>query len=332
MITSCNGVPDVKAVVSTAANPAAGDPVADIGHVAVGVLASGYGAGSSVVKVTAHAAVNADPAAGVMASQQVNAPTSIIINCSLSIVKVSNSLQSGLNVPSFTEMVKLHVPGYWLEPSKAEEYMDKEQKTIMYTDTQQYSLMNLKHTNNFSTQVASGIKALKTIIIVPFISGNVHGVTAPIVDNGITLQPARGPFATYRSPFCSEPATTSPLPNCFEAMNVRVSGQNLLANDLRYSFEVFEQMVAGIDADATAGNLGTGMSSSLMNKDRWKNNYQYYVFDCSRKLIQENLLSQSVDIYGFVKSLVDVDAIVFMEYVKSLTFNIRSGALVSVVV
>jgi hypothetical protein len=320
MIASCNGVNPVKSVI-------VGNPAGDIGDfddIDLDIV-PGYGAGSAAVSAGTILQTFEDAVAGVVPSAAV-APGSRIINCSVSIVKVSNSLQSYLNIPQFMDVVRLWVPGYDMDPAYHEQYLEKGTVQFNYTQIQNYNLMNLTSNSAFNKSITTGVRGLKKVIMIPFISGNINGaVTTPVIVNGVTLQPARGPFATYRSPFASEPATTSPLLNCFTGLNVRVGGQNQLPSDMLYAYEAFEQNLFG--NEAISGNLVTGISSSLMNKERWKNNYQYYVLDCSRRLPEQNNLSMAVEVIGFVKSLVDIDVMVFLEFEQTIAFTILTGAL-----
>jgi hypothetical protein len=81
--------------------------------------------------------------------------------------------------------------------------------------------------------------------------------------------------------------------------------------------------------DGISGNLKTGRSSGLMNRTRWQNNYQYDVFDCSRHTADVDNLARTVEVFGNVKALVDLDLFVYLEYEKTIVYDIITGAIVS---
>jgi hypothetical protein len=313
MITSCNGITKYPQLLTTSNADAVVVPAI-----------SAYGAGTQAVSCKALSTIVAEPTKGIFGTTGVSGAGDRLIQCSVSIVKVTNTVQAGLGTKAFGITCRLYVPGYVMNTAYDLAYISKGHKAVTYTDIQYYPVLQLGKGSAFTRAVSSGVKNLKRVILIPFIGQNVNGECVTALGN----QTTKPGFSTMRSPFSSEPATTSPLlGSCFNALNVRLGGQQLLTSDIQYGYEAFEQQLMGIDG--ISGNLKTGRSSGLMNRTRWQNNYQYYVFDCSRHTADVDNLARTVEVFGNVKALVDLDLFVYLEYEKTIVYDIITGAIVS---
>jgi hypothetical protein len=130
-------------------------------------------------------------------------------------------------------------------------------------------------------------------------------------------------FSPLISPFGSEPSTTSPLPGgALTEFNCRVGGKNILSNNQKYGWEVFQQNVMGVES--INGGQTIGLTSGLISERHWKNNYQYYVFDCSRS-DNENM-PVGIELIGINNSLVALDLHVFCEIKKEFVVDLATGS------
>lgn len=245
-------------------------------------------------------------------------------NVSLSIVSVKNPLQASLGVANHTNTVRLYVPGYTFNPDKLSEYLTMGQKKFKYTDIQQYTITNLTSGNSFNQQISNGIANLKKVILVPFISASVNGAVPAIAD---TTHIAVSSFSPIVSPFASEPATTSPFPGVvLTQLNLRLGSVNVLAENTNYGYEMFQNNLLGLNS--INGGLTTGLSSGLINAKMWNQNYQYYVFDCSRRLPEEDYVSKALSIIGYNNSKLAIDLYCFIEIERECTIDLLTGARV----
>jgi hypothetical protein len=74
------------------------------------------------------------------------------------------------------------------------------------------------------------------------------------------------------------------------------------------------------------GNLTTGLTSGLISEKMFSGGYRWYYGNCARILPSEEGVSRSVQIIGQNKSAVDCDLMVFVEFKKSMTIDISTGA------
>jgi hypothetical protein len=108
--------------------------------------------------------------------------------------------------------------------------------------------------------------------------------------------------------------------------NVRIAGMNVLQNNVRYGFEEFLHQVYGINA--LNGGVTTGLTSGLISQRMWQNNYQYYVFDCSRRLPEEDRTLKAVEVIGTNNMAVALDLFIFIEVQREMVIDIATGARV----
>ena len=240
---------------------------------------------------------------------------------SCSIKNVTNGVQNGWNISGHGLACRLYAPAYTFNPLRLEDYLKQGQKRIQYTDIFSYQCLNVP-VGPFNYLITNGIANLKKVIIVPFIAQSEHGKCAEIAAAHL---PAIGNgFSTMASPFASEPATTSPLPGALYQLNIRIGGVNAVQNNINYGYEMFLNELYGIGA--INGGTTTGLTSGLINQKMWQNNYQYYVFDVSRRLKEEDRVSKSIEIIGTNNSVLNLDLFVFAELEREMVIDLTTGA------
>jgi hypothetical protein len=124
------------------------------------------------------------------------------------------------------------------------------------------------------------------------------------------------------SPSSSAGATPDPIP--LTNFNILLSGVNLFLNNEDYDFEAFTHQLQS--ANQLNGNLTTGLTSGLIGRQEFQELYRYYYGNCSRSLPSEEGISKSVQIVGKNSSAKSVDLMVFVEFKRSMTIDISTGA------
>lgn len=206
--------------------------------------------------------------------------------------------------------INLYVPAYTFNPTFERAYLSSPVKSIKYTDVYQYQTTAASNTP-FNSLITNGIAGIKSVLILPF-----HQATAVGTP---TLSPWQSPF---------DPAGAGPTsPLCLLTnFNVVVSGQNMLYNTQRYSFEQFNNQLFGVNA--VNGGLTDGLTSGLINSLGFEMEYCYYYVDVSRMLPVEETVPKSVQIIGTSQSALPLDLLVFIEYGCSVDIDILTGARV----
>lgn len=206
--------------------------------------------------------------------------------------------------------INLYVPAYTFNPTFERAYLSSPVKSIKYTDVYQYQTTAASGTP-FNSLITNGIAGIKSVLILPFHTATTVGTP--------TLSPWQSPF---------DPAGAGPTsPLCLMTnFNVVVSGQNMLYNTQRYSYEQFNNQLLGVNA--VNGGLTDGLTSGLINSLGFEMEYCYYYVDVSRMLPVEETVPKSVQIIGTSQSALPLDLLVFIEYGCSVDIDILTGARV----
>ena len=132
--------------------------------------------------------------------------------------------------------------------------------------------------------------------------------------------------ATYQSPWDSAGSgTTSPLCHLTN-FNVVLSGQNVIYNTQKYSFEAFNHHLYG--TNAVNGGMIDGLQSGLISRKHFDNNYCYYYVDLSRMLSVESAVPKSISLVGQVQGEIALDFMVFVSYSVEVSIDALTGVRV----
>jgi len=202
---------------------------------------------------------------------------------------------------------RLYAPVYKMNPLAEQRYLSlAPTKKIVYNDIFQYQFNGIGSTAPFNLLVTNGITDIQSVLVVPFLSP---------VGNATT-------FSTLLSPTTTSGATPDPI--TLTNFNILVSGVNLFLNNEQYDFEAFNQELKS--SNQLNGNLTTGLTSGLISEDMFSRGYRYYYGDCSRILPSEAGVSRSIQIQGTNASLLECNLMVFVEFRRSMTIDISTGA------
>jgi hypothetical protein len=244
--------------------------------------------------------------------------TTYIANVSVGAVCLDSNITSltgnGAINGQLSRNIYLYIPAYTFNPIFEQAYLSAPIKRINYTDVYQYQILNQSTNSPFNQLLTNGIANIKSVLAIPFWSAT----------GGATDLPANLP--AYLSPFdTAGTGTTSPM--CLLTnFNVVVSGQNMIYNTQRYSFEQFNNQLYGVNA--VNGGLTDGINSSLIDFQSFEQCYSYYYVDVSRMLPVEESVPKSVQLVGQNQSVQPIDLICFIEYGVSVNIDALTGARV----
>lgn len=220
----------------------------------------------------------------------------------------AHNATAGVLQSPFNNTIQLYVPAYTFNPVYEQAYLSQPIKKIVYTDVYQYAINNISANGQINQLVTNGVSGLKSVLVVPFYTSASNGGVAP-----------------YQSPFDSASGTTSPL--CLLTnFQVVVSGQNMIYNTQKYSYETFMNQLSGVNA-VNAG-LTDGLTSGLVGQLDFETAYCYHYVNCSRMLPVEESVPKSVTIQGTNTSALSLDLFVFCEYGVEISVDVISGARV----
>lgn len=235
-------------------------------------------------------------------------------NLSVSIYKNNFTAQTGaagLQALPLTA-VRLYAPIYKFNPLAEQRYLSlTPTKKVEYNDVFQYQFSGIAPTTAFNFLVSNGLPNIQSVLVVPFISATSNGVAAAATNT-----------TTLLSPISSSGGTPDPI--SLSNFNILISGVNLFLNNEQYDYEAFNQEL--ICANSLNGNLTTGLTSGLISQEAFTKLYRYYYGNCARVLPSEEGVSRSVQIQGTNTSGVTCDLMVFVEFKKSMTIDISTGA------
>jgi hypothetical protein len=238
--------------------------------------------------------------------------TNVLVNdtyaLSISIFRNNNVGVNGqVAAQSSLQSCRLYAPIYKFNPIAEQRYLSlAPTKKIEYNDIFQYQFSNIDADENFNVLVSNGIPNIQSVLVIPLIS--------PV---GNTTS-----FNTLLSPFTTTPGTPDPI--TLTNFNLLISGVNLFLNNELYDFEAFTQQL--INSNQLNGNLTTGLTSGLISESAFQRGYRYYYGNCARQLPSEMGVSRSVQVIGQNKSLLNINLLVFVEFKRSITIDILTGA------
>jgi hypothetical protein len=211
------------------------------------------------------------------------------------------------NIKGGNNPVRLYAPVYKMNPIAEQRYLSlAPTKRVEYCDIFQYQFSNVGAGESFNFLVSNGIPNIQSVLVIPFITPASNGTS----------------FNTLLSPFTTSGATPDPCP--LNNFNILISGVNLFLNNQLYDYEQFLQELSS--SNQLNGGLTTGLASGLISESDFSRGMRYYYGNASRMLPSEEGVSRSVQILGVNQSLVAVNLMVFVEFKKSMTIDISTGA------
>ena len=236
---------------------------------------------------------------------------------------------TGIQPGSMSKSVYLYIPAYTFNPVFEQAYLSSPVKQIKYTDIYQYQVLGVSNNGgNFNNLLTNGIANVKSVLVLPFYStgsgSDADAPTAGVLCSGNTGFCKGVPV--FQSPF--DPAGTGPTsPLCWLTnFNVQVSGQNAIYNLEKYNFEQFNNQLYG--QNAVNGGLTDGLTSGLIDRNKFDMEYCYYYVNIERMLPVEMSVPKSIQILGQNMSNKYLDLYCFVEYGVDISIDALTGARV----
>jgi len=209
---------------------------------------------------------------------------------------------------------RLYCPAYTMSPLAEQRLLSLcPTKKVVYNDIFYYTFSNVGP-GTFSFLVSNGIPNLRGCLVCPFLPKSSNGSTTgnlPITTTDTIL-----------SPFCSSPA--SPDPISLTNFNIQISGKNLFISNLLYDYEVFSEQL--ISSNQLNGSLTTSLQSGQIGFSDFENLYRYYYGNISRSIPSEDGVAKAVQVLGTNNSTQNINFIVFLEFERTITIDLRTGA------
>jgi len=214
--------------------------------------------------------------------------------------------------------VRLYAPAYTMSPIAEQRYLSlSPTKKVVYNDIFFYSFSNVAP-GTFSFLVTNGIPNVRGVLVVPMLPKASNGSVSALSANSTTTPSILSPFSTVGA---------TPDPISLTNFNIQVSGRNLFINNQLYNFEVFvEQLVS---SNQLNGSLTTSLSSGLIGYEDFQSLYRYYYGNVSRSIPSEDGVAKAIQITGLNNSAVNVDFMVFVEFERQITIDVRTGARIA---
>ena len=228
----------------------------------------------------------------------------------LSIVKTQfPQLTQQLSAPITS--TRLYCPAYTMSPLAEQRLLSLcPTKKVVYNDIFYYTFNNVPP-GTFSFLVSNGIPNLRGCLVCPFLPRTSNGVAGVATTTDTIL-----------SPFCSSPA--SPDPISLTNFNIQVSGKNLFITNLLYDYEVFAEQL--VSSNQLNGSLTTSLASGQIGFSEFEGLYRYYYGNVSRSIPSEDGVAKAVQVLGTNNSTQTINFVVFLEFERTMTIDLRSGA------
>lgn len=233
------------------------------------------------------------------------------ISAGLFIAKAPQTSLNGVNLSTSgashpMQACRLYYSTVQLEPEKALSYSRSNQmKNIVFKNYYFNQINNVSFNGNYSQLIQSGITNPYALIIVPYISSTVAGMSG----------------YQWQSPFDTAPATGSPC--ILSNLQVQLGGQQVLNSSYYYSFETFVTQFVNCES-LSSSDFGVGVG--VINKEWWDLNRIYYV-NLSRSTKSDRMTPRNIVLSFKNDSLVAIDLKVFTVYLDSFKINVDSGQI-----
>jgi hypothetical protein len=246
----------------------------------------------------------------------------VSVRYGLSIVKTQFSQFTNQYTSPVTS-VRLYAPAYTMSPLSEQRYLSlASTKKVVYNDIFYYSFPSIGAGSTFSFLVSNGLPNIRSVLCVPLLprasqgTASTYASTTPLA--GTTTNSLLSPFSITGG---------APDPIAISNFQIQISGKNLFINNLQYDFENFtEQFVQG---NALNGALTTGLASGLIGYEEWATTYRYYYANAFRSIPSEDGVAKAVQVSGLNQSGVVIDMMVFIEFQREITLDVRTGARVA---
>ena len=262
-----------------------------------------------------------------MISSNAAPATATILTAGLFIGRATTTSQFGINLASSgasnpLQSCRFYYPQVTLKPSTALKYIEESRrKRVTFTGFLFNQYNAITSGSSFSQLVQSGVKNIRGVLVLPFVSGTVNGLQN--VTNSIT---GISPFSQLLSPFDSAPFTSAPI--SLTNFQVAVGGVNQKQNSIYYSFEEFLEEVSLYEK---LGSSSFGLSCGLLGQTQFEMAYRQYYIDCTRGATADQKTARSVNVSFINNSQITMDVLIFVEYFDEFGVDCETGVITQLV-
>jgi hypothetical protein len=177
-----------------------------------------------------------------------------------------------------------------------------------YNDIYSYVIPDITANQSFTHTLTTGLTNPQYVVVIPFPKTN-----------------AAIGCATYQSPFDTAPGTSSAI--ILKDFNVQIAGLNVFQSNERYDFEQFLDELSSLNA--INGNNTLGLTSGVLDFNKFQRGYRMYVADLSRREPSQDNVIKSITITGTpsMNAGTACELICFVAYKKSMTIQTATGAV-----
>jgi hypothetical protein len=252
-----------------------------------------------------------------------NGTTNLVVSATIARSTISQNIAGAQlslsNASHPMNTTRMYFPQITMKPTIALKYHSENRaKKIVYTNVLSSFISNIPAGATWNQLVQSGIRNMKGILMIPYISQTVHGA---LNTGGNAFAVPIVPFSPPLSPFDTAPLTT---PCSLTQLNIQVGGVNQLMNFYNYTYENFVQQI-NLYENINSGDLG--LSSGLISQYDWEHAYRYYYVDCSRATMADMNTPRNVNISFLNNNQVPIDMWVFIEAYDEAIMDTELGRL-----
>lgn len=229
-------------------------------------------------------------------------PTNVTISANS--LKLTSQVDVGSN--ALLNGIRLYCPSYTASPEAQSTLMRQPVLNKPFIDLYHNVIQNQLAGNYINTQLASGISNPKFLVVCPQIAQAVNSFNS----QGSALQPC--------------PGVTDPQLS-LTGIQIKVGSEYVLPDRVNYDFIQFLEQTStmfGLNANQT-----NAMSSGIIDFQKFRHNYRYYVFDLSRYLDSADNVPRMITLETFNNSNVAVDLYCYCGYERSAEFDLQKGAV-----
>jgi hypothetical protein len=206
-----------------------------------------------------------------------------------------------------------------MTPQSEAIYQSVREKKIPFLNVISGRIDNVLPGQSFEKILVQSIARVQRVILIPYLSGNNAG------GNGTKADTTGNPFSCWISPFDSAPATTSPVANFIQNLQLTVASTiGVYQNPVMFSMNHYLNELAG-QQSLNFGQVVGASTSTLSLKD-YQNCYGYIICNMQRRRVDDYAVPISIQCNGYNNCLKTLQIYYYIEYMdESFVIDPNSG-------
>lgn len=216
---------------------------------------------------------------------------------------------AGSTTSALGRSIELHVPSYVMAPSLEAAYISAgSNRKVVYDDVYSFTIRGVESNQNVNQLVTSGIRGIKSILLVPMVSPDANG--------GVN---------EFQSVQSSAGGGDCAMLHAVTNFNIQIGGVSQLQNSARYGYELWNEQISGVGA-INAG-MSDGLTSGLISQKSWEQKHGYVFLQVNRGTELEKGSPKSVQVQFQNVSNKKIDYYIFVTYTTSINLDVGLGVL-----